>query len=177
MAGTPIQAERMAMLNANADYIFELLEQGDSLKTISVRLSDKLMEPISHALVGKWAQRAENEQRVSRARAVAADHRAESVVDRSHELVRDVALGLKGRDDIAAVRIANDADQWIAGVWNKRYAPQTGAQVQVNIGAVHLDSLRAASVEPPRPAELDAFDATDVDFKEVEQPVLKTDLF
>lgn len=178
MAGSPVKAMRLNLLDENADYIIELLEEGQSLKTISVRLTDKLEEPISHAMVGRWCQQAGNEQRVSRARALAADHRAEGVVDRAQDLVRDVALGTKGRDDIAAVRLANDADQWIAGVWNKRYAPQTGASVTVNVGAIHLDALRAApAVVAERPAHLALFDTDQAEDVEFTEAVSKADLF
>lgn len=166
MAGRPVTAMRFDLLDANADYICELLEMGDSLKTISVRLTDKLEEPISHAMVGRWCQRAENEQRVIQARARAADNRAESVIDRSTELVRDVALGLKGRDDIAAARLANDADQWIAGVWNRARYGQQQASVTVNVGSLLLEAMRPA-VEAPKPSELEQFDVSDVDFTEV----------
>lgn len=165
MAGQPVTTERMAMLDANADFIFELMEQGESLRTISVRIADKLQEPIGYAMLGKWVQRAENEQRADRARAVAADHRAESVLDRSETLVRDVALGLKGRDDIAAARIANDADQWIAGVWNRSRYGQQQASVTVNVGSLLLEAMRPA-VESPKPLELARFDAEDVEFAE-----------
>lgn len=168
MAGQPITNARYAMLDANADYIMELLEEGQSLKTISVRLTDKLEEPISHAMVGKWCQQAENEQRVTRARAIAADSRAESVLDRSDTLVRDVALGIKGKEDIAAARLANDADQWIAGVWNRqRYGQQNAASVTVNIGQLHMEALRQApAIAAVRPPELEAFDVEDVEYVE-----------
>lgn len=173
MAGSPVKAMRLEMLDSNADFIIELLEQGVSLKTISVRLTDKLEEPISHAMVGRWCQQAGNEDRVSRARAFAADNRAESVLDRSETLVRDVALGLKGRDDIAAARLANDADQWIAGVWNRARYGQQQASVTVNVGSLLLEAMRPA-VEAPKPLELQAFDAEDVDF--TEQPAAPTKL-
>jgi hypothetical protein len=125
----------------------------------------KLQEPISYAMLGRWCQQPANEQIVARARTRAADAKAESVMDRSTDLVRNVALGLMGRDDIAAARVANEADQWIAGVWNRpKYAQQNAAQVTVNVGAIHLDSLRQqADTLPPRPRELQAFDVTDVE--------------
>ncbi len=169
MAGKPEQQRRLALLSEpdNAEFILELAEQGESLQRISMRLTDKLQEPISYAMLSRWAQQPGNAELVARARTRAADAKAETVVDRSSELVRNVALGLMGRDDIAAARVANDADQWIAGVWNRpKYAQQNGVSVAVNIGAVHLDSLRQGAVLlPSRPPELLAFDqgVTDVE--------------
>jgi hypothetical protein len=170
MAGKPLQTERLAMLDANADYILELFEAGESMKRIAMRVSDKLEEPISESLIGRWSQKAENAQRVTDARVRAADAKAEHVVESAETLVRNVRLGLADRDDIAATRHEAETQRWIAGVWNRdKYGQQTAAQVTVNVGAIHLDSLRQApAVAAARPPELAAFDVVDVEAREVE---------
>lgn len=179
MAGKPDTARRMALLRECDADILELMEQGESMRRIAVRITDKLEEPISEAMIGRWCQEAGNEERCARARERAANHKAESVVDRAEDLARDVKLGVAGKEDIAAERHLAEQQRWIAGVWNKRYAAQTGAQVQINVGAIHLNALRAApAVVAERPAHLALFDkdqADDVEY--VEQPVSKADLF
>lgn len=168
MAGQPWTLERLAMLDANADIILEWLSEGASMQTISVRISDKLQVTIPHTLVGRWTQSEKWAPEVARSRARAADSFAENVVDRADMLARDVAIGAKGRDDIAAERHLADSKKWIAGIWNQKYAPQTAASVTVNVGAVHLDSLRTMAL-PAKP------DALDVEFRELPAKPLALD--
>lgn len=174
MAGQPETQRRMKLLDDESAEILEQLEQGESMRRIAVRITDKLEEPISEALIGRWLQLPANEALAIRARERAANSRAERVLDRTDELVTHVALGIKGRDDIAAVREANAVDQWIAGIWNRnKYAQQNGVAVTVNVANVHLDSLRQApAVAAHRPPELLAFDAEDVAYVDV-APVLR----
>src|SRR5579863_3127663 len=166
MAGKPETTRRLAVLNEpeNADYIFERIEGGEPLDRVAMRLSDKLNEHISRKLLSDWLDQPENKGRFADALTRAGTCKAEQVVSDAEALVRNVALGLMGRDDVAAARLAADANKWIAGIWNKEYAPQTGAQVTLNIGEVHMASLRQApSLMPPRPRELEIFDVEDVE--------------
>lgn len=162
MAGKPVQTTWEHRIDAIADDIVGWLEGGMSWKTINVRIIDKHEMHIGEASLRRWANSSDNRiALVARARAIGADTVAERTVDNAHDLVRDVALGLKGKEDIAAERVAQDSDRWIAGIWNKeRYGQQTQAAVTVNIGTLHLDSLRSVAV-PDRP--MVASDVVDVE--------------
>jgi hypothetical protein len=174
MAGSPDKNRRLAMLDADFDEIAEMYEQGIAQDRIAMRLSDKYGENISRALLSQWANKDENSIRLARARRQAADNLAEGTVDRAFDLADRVKVGLADRDDIAAERHLAEQSRWIAGVWNKdKYAPQNGVNVSVNVGAIHLDSLRSQpAVAASRPSELLAFDrddVTDVEVHEVPQ--------
>ncbi|HJQ13064.1 MAG TPA: hypothetical protein VJ840_18675 [Gemmatimonadaceae bacterium] len=144
----------MAMLDMIADDIEQWLTEGQSIRSISVRCSDKCETLIPEPVLTRWLDTDERRAMLTRARTRAADRKAEGAVDRSTDLVRDVALGLRGKEDIAAAKLANDTDRWIAGVWNReRYGEQTAAGVTINVTTLHLDSLRVAAA-PERPGEL-----------------------
>ena len=157
------------MLDIDEDAVIEMIASGQSLERIALRLTDKYETHIPRPLLAQWADSDENRcRRIADARARAADAKAEGAVDRATDLVRDVALGLKGKEDIAAAKLANDMDKWIAGVWNRdKYGEQTSAAVTVNVTTLHLDSLRAIAA-PDRPAELGHGRAKLVDVTDVE---------
>lgn len=154
MAGKPFTAERLEALDAIADDVLEMVEKGESMRRIALRLTDKLEMHISERVLMLWADTDQRRAAFAGARARAADAKAEGAVDRATDLVRDVALGLKGKEDIAAAKLASDMDKWIAGVWNReKYGEQTAAGVTINVTSLHLDSLRMLEA-PARPAEL-----------------------
>ena len=168
MAGKPFTAERLEWLDANADAVMEMVANGDSMRRIALRLTDKAEMHFSERVLMLWADTDERRSAFAAARAQAADSKAEGAVDRSTDLVRDVALGLKGKEDIAAAKLANDTDRWIAGVWNReRYGEQSAAAVTINVTSLHLDSLRTIQA-PERPAELGHGRAKLVDVQDVE---------
>ena len=168
MAGKPFTVERLEALDTIADDVFEMVEKGDSMRRIALRLTDKLEMHISERVLMLWADTDERRTAFAQARARAADAKAEGTVDRATDLVRDVALGLKGKEDIAATKLASEMDKWIAGVWNReRYGEQSAASVTVNVTSLHLDSLRVAAA-PERPAELGHGRAKLVDVTDVE---------
>lgn len=168
MAGKPFTAERLEALDGIADDVLELVEKGDSLRRIALRLTDKLEMHISERVLMLWADTDERRNAFAAARARGADARAEGAVDRAQDLVRDVALGLRGKEDIQAAKLASDMDRWIAGVWNReKYGEQTQAGVTINVTTLHLDSLRVAAA-PERPAELGHGRAKLVDVTDVE---------
>lgn len=155
MAGQPERKAWHQRISAEyGAFILECLERGDSFRAVNVRIKDKYEENIGEATLRRWADQDENRQAVAQARTRAADAKAEGAVDRATDLVRDVALGLKGKEDIAATKLASEMDKWIAGVWNReRYGEQSAASVTVNVTSLHLDSLRVLQA-PERPAEL-----------------------
>ena len=154
MAGKPFTTERLEAMDAIADDIIEMVAKGESMRRIALRLTDKLEMHVSERVLMLWADTDERRGAFAQARARAADSKAEGAVDRATDLVRDVALGLRGKEDIAAAKLANETDRWIAGVWNReRYGEQTAAGVTINVTTLHLDSLRVAAA-PERPAEL-----------------------
>lgn len=176
MAGQPFTQDRKAMLDIDEDAVIDLIASGQSLERIALRLTDKYETHIPRPLLAQWADSDENRRRrIADARARAADAKAEGAVDRATDLVRDVALGLKGKDDIAAAKLANDTDKWIAGVWNReRYGEQNAAAVTINVTSLHLDSLRMLEA-PTRPAELGHGRAKLMDVTDVE-PLTLSDL-
>lgn len=155
MAGQPERRAWHQRISAEyGEFILECLERGDSFRAINVRIKDKYEEQVGEATLRRWADQDENRQAVAQARARAADAKAEGAVDRATDLVRDVALGLRDKNDIAAAKLASDMDKWIAGVWNRdKYGEQTQAGVTINVTSLHLDSLRTLET-PSRPAEL-----------------------
>lgn len=155
MAGQPERRAWHQRISAEyGEFILECLERGDSFRAVNVRIKDKYEEHVGEATLRRWADQDENRQAVAQARARAADAKAEGAVDRANGVVVGVAAGLMGKDDIAAAKLANDTDRWIAGVWNReRYGEQNAAAVTINVTSLHLDSLRTIEA-PARPAEL-----------------------
>jgi hypothetical protein len=156
MAGRPEMQRRLARMSDDAETILEWFEQGVPMDRIAMRLTDKYEENISSRLVSMWANSEKYAPLVGQARARAADHLAESNLSRAADLTDRVKVGIADRDDIAAERHLADQSKWLAGVWNKdKYAPQTGSNVTVNVGEIHLNSLRSQpAVAAARPASL-----------------------
>jgi hypothetical protein len=174
MAGKPLTQERLALMDADAVFIYELFADGKPHDRIALVLTDKYEMNVPRQLLANWANSEKHRANVAQARARAADHLAESNLSGAEDLSDRVKVGLADRDDIAAERHLADQRKWIAGVWNKeKYAPQQGANVSINIGEVHLASLRSQpAVAASRPSELLAFDrdnVTDVEAHEVPQ--------
>lgn len=165
MAGTPIKAEKLASLDLHEEEILLALENGKTLQQIA-----KVMG-VGRSTLMRWCSVETRAAKCSSARATAADALADSVQHEAAELVRDVRIGTAGRDDVAAVKLKHENDKWLAGVWNKdKYGAETKASVVVNLGVMHLDSLRQV-MKGPTPA-------IDVEATEVQpaKPITLADL-
>jgi hypothetical protein len=60
--------------------------------------------------------------------------------------IADEAQHAVSAHEVAAAKLRIETRRHLAGVWNRdQYGEQKGPQVQVNIGALHLDALRQAA--------------------------------
>lgn len=162
MAGTPKRHEDLQALQTSdvGQRVLEMLAAGKSITQIC------LATGLGKRALGDWLEAPEQAEAASRARAQAATVLATEVLDIADEVDADHP----GEVNKAKIRIG--ARQWLAERWNRGVygAPQRGAEVTVNINAVHLDALRARTVGrsgdeagiidvtplPPSQAELDA---------------------
>lgn len=127
---------------------------------------------VSRRTLSRWMSDESRSAKCMEARRLAADAVAERMNDRAIAVLERAVQGVTNGDEVAATRLAMKADEWWAGMLDRdRYAPRGGgAQVSVNIGALHLDSLRQAppiaSERPVMPQTFDTDDVTDVELCE-----------
>lgn len=173
--GTPVRNAAYELCEQNHELIEGMLQAGDSQRAVAEMLG------ISRGMLGWWLTKTENGRALyARAREAAAHALADENRELTTGLLRrpmiDPETGeiIPGRyrepttNEIAAVRAIADNNKWTAARWNRAlYGEQNSAaaiNVQVNVGAAALDSLRktqvvdmgqADIVEAPAPARIE----------------------
>lgn len=136
------------------DYVCLWVESGKTLLELTRQLEAATGETLHVAMLGNYLRRhwSDATERLDEARTRGADILAE----RSFEVTEGRA---DTTADVGRMRAQSAAMQWLAGGWNrKRYGQGSRADVavQVNVGSLHLDALRARSI----PATATIADAT-----------------
>ena len=133
MAGKPKTRAGLALLNERAEELETLLEAGVSHTEIMESLG------ITRTAWREWKGSEAGAAIVARARAA----RAELLARETLTIADDVE---ERNDAVAKARLRIDTRKWISGAWDRetygQAAPATN--VQVNLGQLHLEALRAA---------------------------------
>ena len=148
MAGAPIKRQGVALLKEREEEVEMLLEAGVTHREIWESLG------VTQSAWRKWKGDG-GDAIVARARAARADLLAQESLT--------IADSVEERNEaVAKARLRIDTRKWISGAWDRdtygQSAPQ--ANVQVNLGALHLDALRQ---QDPAPIEGEARPAEDDD--------------
>lgn len=127
------------------DYLVWWQENGHTIVELAAELTIALgMGDISRETVRRAASEGEDErlaeQRLAHARTRGAHAVLEEAKARTDGAVAD-------KDVIAKVRLQNDLDMFMAGVWNRReMGSSKDAGVVINVQHLHLDALRTTEV-------------------------------
>ena len=152
MAGRPQLRQNLEILTAREDEIFEWLGDGKALEWIAVQAG------VVRKTLMRWINETEDRAgRYSRARTGAADAIADDVRARSTDTFERARLGIADQVEVAAAKLANETDRWLAGIWDReRYGERNTAQVQVNLQGLVLEALRQPATASPgaRPADV-----------------------
>jgi transposase len=137
MAGRPKRKADLATLNQiGAEKVEELLEQGKSIEDVW-----KILK-VSRAALQAWLDAPEQSGLLVRARVRAADNLASETL----AIVDGVA---EEANAIAKARARVDARKWVAAKWDPaRYGDQKGVNVNIDLGMLHLEAVKA--VKPLR---------------------------
>ena len=144
MAGRPKRAALVKAINTagGEDAIIDRITAGETIAAIADSLG------ASRPMLSTFLNRSPDaKERLTRARETSA-----------HALVEE-ALAIADsatHDDDRAKRLQVQMRQWLAGKFNRAaYGDAPAPAVQVNLGQLHLDSLRRVNANPPpRPAHL-----------------------
>ena len=133
MAGQKKKREDWALLDSvPIEQIVAMFESGKSTARICEALG------IGRRALEIWCEMPENEHKIARARARAADSLACQTIE-----IADAAAPEEA--NLARVRI--QTRQWIAERWKPSvYAQQRGPAVDISIGGLRLDALRHVEV-------------------------------
>ena len=144
MAGAPIKRQGVALLQEKADEVEALLEAGVTQTEVWEVLG------ITRSAWRKWMREHGGADVVARARATRASALAEETLT-----IADTAE--ERNEAIAKARLRIDTRKWISGAWDRDTYGQAapGANVQINLGQLHLDALRAPIEGTATPAEED----------------------
>ena len=148
MAGRPLVKAGVEMLKERVEEVEALLEAGVTQTEIWDALG------ITRLAWRKWVKDHGGQEVVARARAARADLLAQESLT-----IADTAE--ERNEAIAKARLRIDTRKWISGAWDReQYGTQApSTNVQVNLGQLHIEALRAASRAPiegeARPAEED----------------------
>jgi hypothetical protein len=133
MAGKPITRAGVALLKERAEEVETLLEAGVSHTEVIESLG------ITRTAWREWKGSEAGAAIVARARA----SRAELLARETLKIADNVE---ERNDAVAKARLRIDTRKWISGAWDRetygQAAPATN--VQVNLGQLHLEALRAA---------------------------------
>lgn len=158
MAGNPIRRQQVAELEARLDELCDLLLGGASDK----QAMRELGFPSAHALYVLAKRNEEASLRIARAREAGATAMASETIDLADEL----AISPKN-DPVQVAKLQIEARRWLAGKNNARYDTQrAGVAVQVNVGALHLQALKATAAVA---LEAQPEPLADVEYAEVEE--------
>jgi len=131
-------------MESRGDEVFDLVTEGKTLREIS-----QAMET-SRTMLLKWVNDPKFPDRQEKYRIARSDGTHASV-----EEAREILDRVDPSNSAAVLKAKHQAQfrQWYAGVMNrKEFGTEQG--VQVNIGTLHLEALRAVGGPPPLPAPI-----------------------
>jgi hypothetical protein len=123
------------------DYVCDCVESGQTLKELALDLTTELEQEVTYARL-MAVLRAEHGDDAAETRLEASRKRA------SHWMAEDAVSLVDAPADtnVDVSRAASRARtrQWLAERWNRQgYGQQSGVSVNVTVGSLHLDALRA----------------------------------
>lgn len=136
------------------DYAEAWIASGKTILALAEELTRATGEQIMRERLTRYLHEQENaDSRLSRARARGA-----------HAMVEDALTiadtPMETREEIAQAKLRTDVRTWIAERWNREeLGARNGPQINVSIGALHLDALRVRVIAEPEQAALPSPDA------------------
>ena len=122
-----------AIRNAGGEkYVFDQVASGRSLKALAIELG------VSRPILSTWSNAPARRDSYRQARQAAADALVEE----------GLAIADSARDasEVPAAKLRSDFRKWMAARMNaESWGEQRGALVNIDIGQLHLDALRAAN--------------------------------
>jgi len=123
--------------------IFDRIAAGETLASIAK----------DYGCSRSWLSRLLNEDQQRKALLQVA--KQEGAGAHAEEALRIVDEAPVERDALQKARLQVEHRRWMAGVYDReQFGDPTTPEVQINIGALHLDALRHRIIESPRPLRL-----------------------
>lgn len=147
MAGRPKVKADLAILKnltvGDTDHIFDRLADGEMLYQIAEGFR------VGRAALYRWILASPSrEARYKQCREFSASTFAEQAVVIADDQTRDTQEQAVQRD-----KLRIDTRRWIASRWDRiTYGEQRGAEVNISLGTLHIDALRAAAPLPEPPS-------------------------
>src|SRR3954462_8484310 len=147
MAGRPKVKADLAILKnltvGDTDYIFDRLADGEMLYQIAEGFR------VGRAALYRWILAdPSREARYKQCPEFSASTFAEQAVTIAHDESRATEEQAVQRD-----KLRIDTRRWIASRWDRNgYGEQRGAAVNISLGTLHIDALRAAAPLPEPPS-------------------------
>lgn len=151
------------------DYAESWVASGRTILALADELSAAIGEKIMREVLSHYLNEQENaETRLTRARARGAHAMVETAVQINDD-------GGETREELQHAKMRSDVRLWIAERWNRdELGARNGPQINVSIGALHLDALRVREVGTAVAAALPAPSVIATDIAE-EVEVLSAD--
>lgn len=131
------------------DYVCHRVEGGTTTKTLAKELEDALGFPFDYATMMRYLRSEYGTDETNQAIDQARTHSAHAHADDSIIIVDEEALTSQ---DVTRAANRSKARQWLASRYNPKYGQQTQTNVNVSIGSLHLEALRAPIAVVARPA-------------------------
>jgi hypothetical protein len=126
---------------SSLDYACEWISSGQTLKALAKDLTDTLHDEVTYGRLMAVLRVQHGEQVVEASLDLARTRASHCLAEESLELVdayADTTLDVNRAQSRAKSR------QWLAQAWNSaKYGQQKGVSVNVTVGSLHLDALRA----------------------------------
>ena len=146
------------------DYGEQWVAGGRTFVELAIEVSQAIGLPASREIVRSVIYKDESEPgEAERRLRLARAQGAHAMIEDAREMARDVK---ENRDAIAKAKLRTDLQQSIARGWNREeWGEAKQAGITVNIGSLHLDSLRRVAIEQGsnNPLRLQTPDAQVVD--------------
>jgi uncharacterized membrane protein len=152
MAARPIfrlLKERVAA-RGGVEVILDWVADGKTLAWIGRQFTDVKPEGVSRQLIRQYLKT--NPEWYAAFERIRREETPHALVDEAVEIV-DATEGERESSVVAAAKLRADTRRWLAGTLSEEYAPKPAAGVQINIGTLHLDALKAKGGAPALPAE------------------------
>jgi hypothetical protein len=141
--------ERVAA-RGGVEVILDWVAEGKTLSWVGKQFTDVKPEGVSRQLIRKYLKlKPEWLEAFYRVRREETPH---ALVDEAVDIV-DETEGETESAIVAGAKLRADTRRWLAGTLSEEYAPPKTGGVQINIGTLHLDALKAKGGAAALPAE------------------------
>lgn len=129
-------------------FVFEFVADGLSMKATAEAIGEVIGMEFSRGLLYQWLDIPDHKERRRRLLKEARADSAERLAEDAGEILDD----LQDKETLSSADVQLGAQrskhrQWLAGIRNKDFSPKSGVEVNISVGELHLEALRAHSAQ------------------------------